>query len=65
MHGSVIMCKRVSTKHSVKNDFAFISEHAIFRHLPNENPLTDGYEIAYFSMSAGPPNSPKMVKFVG
>jgi hypothetical protein len=33
--------QRVSAKHGVKDDFAFLWEHAIFRHPPNKNPLTD------------------------
>jgi hypothetical protein len=41
------MCKRVSTTHSVKGDFTFLWEHAIFRYLPNENPLTDRSEILH------------------
>jgi hypothetical protein len=37
--------QRVSAKHGVKDDFAFLWEHAIFRHPPNKNPLTDRSEI--------------------
>jgi hypothetical protein len=33
--------------HGVKDDFAFLWEHAIFRHPPNENPLTDRSEILH------------------
>jgi hypothetical protein len=36
---------RVSAKHGVKEDFAFLWEHAIFRHPPNKNLLTDRSEI--------------------
>jgi hypothetical protein len=39
--------QRVSAKHGVKDDFAFLWEHAIFRHPPNKNPLTDGSEILH------------------
>jgi hypothetical protein len=38
-------CKRVSAKHGVKDDFAFLWEHASFRHPPNKNPFTDRSEI--------------------
>jgi hypothetical protein len=31
--------QRVSAKHGVNDDFAFLSEHAIFRPPPNKNPL--------------------------
>ena len=33
-----ITCKRGSAKHSVKDDHAFLWEHAIFRYLPAETP---------------------------
>jgi hypothetical protein len=36
-----------SAKHSVKDGFAFLWEHAIFRHLPDKNPLTDRSEILH------------------
>jgi hypothetical protein len=36
--------QRVSAKHGVKDDFAFLWEHAIFRHPPNKKPLTDRSE---------------------
>jgi hypothetical protein len=36
--------QRVSAKHGVKDDFAFLWEHAIFRHPPNKNSLTDRSE---------------------
>jgi hypothetical protein len=36
--------QRVSAKHGVKDDFAFLWEHAIFRHPPNKNPWTDRSE---------------------
>jgi hypothetical protein len=39
--------QRVSAKHGVKDDFAFLWEHAIFRHPPNKNPLTDRSEILH------------------
>jgi hypothetical protein len=39
--------QRVSAKHGVKDDFAFPWEHAIFRHPPNKNPLTDRSEILH------------------
>ena len=35
---SIITCKRASAKHSVKDDHAFLWEHAIFRYLPSRNP---------------------------
>jgi hypothetical protein len=37
----------VSAKHGVKDDFAFLWEHAIFRHPPDKNPLTDRSEILH------------------
>jgi hypothetical protein len=37
----------VSAKHGVMDDFAFLWEHAIFRHPPNKNPLTDRSEILH------------------
>jgi hypothetical protein len=40
-------CKRGSAKHSVKDDHAFLWKHAIFRHLPSRNPLTDQDEILH------------------
>jgi hypothetical protein len=39
--------QRVSAKHGVKDDFAFLWEHAIFRHPPNKNPLTDRSKILH------------------
>jgi hypothetical protein len=39
--------QRVSAKHGVKDDFAFLWEHAIFRHPPDKNPLTDRSEILH------------------
>jgi hypothetical protein len=39
--------QRVSAKHGVKDDFAFLWEHAIFRQSPNKNPLTDRSEILH------------------
>jgi hypothetical protein len=39
--------QRVSAKHGVKDDFAFLWEHAIFRHPPNKTPLTDRSEILH------------------
>jgi hypothetical protein len=39
--------QRVSAKHGVKDDFVFLWEHAIFRHPPNKNPLTDRSEILH------------------
>jgi hypothetical protein len=39
--------QRVSAEHGVKDDFAFLWEHAIFRHPPNKNPLTDRSEISH------------------
>jgi chemotaxis protein histidine kinase CheA len=39
--------QRVSAKHGVKDDFAFLWEHAIFRHPPNKNHLTDRSEILH------------------
>jgi hypothetical protein len=39
--------QRVSAKHGAKDDFAFLWEHAIFRHPPNKNPLTDRSEILH------------------
>jgi hypothetical protein len=39
--------QRVSAKHGVKDDFAFLWENAIFRHSPNKNPLTDRSEILH------------------
>jgi hypothetical protein len=54
-HGSILgpllsaayHVQRVSAKHGVKDDFAFLWEHAIFRHPPNKNPLTDRSEILH------------------
>jgi hypothetical protein len=43
--------QRVSAIHGVKDDFAFLWEHAIFRHPPNKNPLTDRSEILHSSLS--------------
>jgi hypothetical protein len=37
--------QRLSAKHGVKDDFAFLWEHAIFRRPPNKNALTDRSEI--------------------
>jgi hypothetical protein len=42
-----ITCKRVSAKRSVKDDLAFLLEHAIFRHLPNENSFADCSEVLH------------------
>jgi hypothetical protein len=39
--------QRVSAKHGVKDDLAFLWEYAIFRHPPNKNPLTDRFEILH------------------
>jgi hypothetical protein len=39
--------QRVSAKHGVKDDFAFLWEHAIFRHPPDKIPLTDRSEILH------------------
>jgi hypothetical protein len=39
--------QRVSAKHGVKDDCAFLWEHAIFRHPPNKIPLTDRSEILH------------------
>jgi hypothetical protein len=39
--------RQSSAKHSVKDDHAFLWKHAIFRHLPSRNPLTDQDEILY------------------
>jgi hypothetical protein len=39
--------QRVSAKHGVKDDFAFLWEHAIFRHPPNKNHLTNRSEILH------------------
>jgi hypothetical protein len=39
--------QRVSAKHGVKDDFAFLWEHAIFRHQPNKNHLTNRSEILH------------------
>ena len=41
MHRAGITCKRVSAKHSVKDDHAFLWKHAIFGYLPSRNPSTD------------------------
>jgi hypothetical protein len=43
----MITCNRVSAKHSGNDDFAFLWEHAIFRHPPNENRLTDRSELLH------------------
>jgi hypothetical protein len=45
--GGMYHVQRVSAKHGVKDDFAFLWEHAIFRHPPNRNPLTDRSEILH------------------
>jgi hypothetical protein len=37
----------LSAKHGVKDDFAFLWEHAIFRHPPNKNPPTHRSEILH------------------
>jgi hypothetical protein len=37
----------VSAEHGVKDDFAFLWEHAIFRHPPKKKPLTDRSEILH------------------
>ena len=42
-----ITCKRGSAKHSVKDDHAFLWEHAIFRYPPSRNPSTDQDEILH------------------
>jgi hypothetical protein len=39
--------QRVSAKHGIKDDFAFLWEHAIFRHPPNKNHLTNRSEIVH------------------
>jgi hypothetical protein len=39
--------QRVSAKHGVKDDCAFLWEHAIFRHPPNKHPLTDRSETLH------------------
>lgn len=41
----VIMSQRVSAKLSVKDDIAFLWEHAVFMHSSNGNSWTDYYEI--------------------
>jgi hypothetical protein len=43
-----ITCKRGSARQNVKDDFAFLIEHAIFGHLPNQNPWTDRYDILHY-----------------
>jgi hypothetical protein len=43
----LITCKRVSAKHSVKDDHAFLWKHAIFSHLPSRNPSTDQDETLH------------------
>jgi hypothetical protein len=54
--------QRLSAKHGVKDDFAFLWEHAILRHPPKKNPLTDRSDIfAQLITSARPLNMPKMV----
>jgi hypothetical protein len=47
LEGDANHVQRVSAKHGVKDDFAFLWEHAIFRHPPNKNPLTDRSEILH------------------
>ena len=37
-HSLTITCKRGSAKHSVKDDHAFLWEHAILTYLPSRNP---------------------------
>jgi hypothetical protein len=39
--------QRVSAKRDVKDDFAFLWEHAVFRHPPIKNPLTDRSEYLH------------------
>jgi hypothetical protein len=52
--GERITCKRVSAKRSVKDDFAFLWEHASFSgYPPNENPLTDRSEILHIDYIGG------------
>jgi hypothetical protein len=46
-NGTLYHVQRVSAKHGVKDDFAFLWEHAIFRQSPNKNPLTDRSEILH------------------
>ena len=43
----IITCKRGSAKHSVKDDHAFLWEHAIFSYPPSRNPSTDQDEILH------------------
>jgi hypothetical protein len=47
MNEQPITCKRGSAKHSVKDDHAFLWKHAIFMHLPSQNPSIDQDEILH------------------
>jgi hypothetical protein len=42
---TLVTCMRGSAKQHVKNNSTFLWEQVIFRHQPNENSLTDRYEI--------------------
>jgi hypothetical protein len=56
---SNLTCKRVSAKHVVKDGFAFLWEHAIFRHPPdNKKPLTDRSEILHIVDYVGKTTKP-------
>jgi hypothetical protein len=44
---SVITCKRIGAKYSIKDDFTILWEHATFRHPLNENPFTGRSEILH------------------
>ena len=46
-YNCVIKCERGNAKHNVKDDRAFLSEHAIFRYLSSRNPSTDQDEILH------------------
>jgi hypothetical protein len=61
MKAESITSKRVSAKHNVKDGFAFLWEHAIFRYPPNENLLTDRYEILQLISSVRSVNLSKTV----
>jgi hypothetical protein len=44
LYNYLITSKRVSAKHSVMDDLAFLPEHAIFCYLPNRHPSTNRYK---------------------
>jgi hypothetical protein len=44
----IVTCKLGSAKHTVSDDFHLLRKHAIFGHLPNENPSTDHFKFCLF-----------------